>query len=98
MKDNKQLVNEQAQLKDKLIKLIGFINSDEFYKLSENNKTLLNNQRIGMEIYLNCLNARLYEDIDNVVVTNLGWMSTISNIFTSGFNFTELNKSEVKPE
>jgi hypothetical protein len=53
MEDWKErLVKEQAELKEKFLKLTEFINSEEFYGLSSNNKQLLKNQKIVMELYL----------------------------------------------
>ena len=59
MKDIEKLKIEQEQLKDKLFKLIDFINSEEYYKLDSNEKSLLSTQRGGMEIYLNALTKRI---------------------------------------
>ena len=67
MEDYKErLVKEQSELKEKFLKLVKFINSEEFFKLSNNNKQVLKNQKIIMELYLSVLNMRIYEDIDNI--------------------------------
>lgn len=60
MKDLEKLKKEQAELKERLVKLIGFINSEEYYSLDETEKSLLMSQRVGMEIYLNSLTQRIY--------------------------------------
>ena len=60
MKDIEKLKLEQEQLKEKLHKLIDFINSEEYYELNINEKSLLSTQRTGMEIYLNALTKRIY--------------------------------------
>lgn len=77
----KRLIVEQKELKEKFIKLIEFINSDEFYELSINNKQLLKNQKIAMELYLSVLNMRVYEDVDKITVPDLGIMCMMSNVF-----------------
>ena len=60
MKDLEKLKKEQVELKERLVKLIGFINSEEYYSLDETEKSLLMSQRVGMEIYLNSLTQRIY--------------------------------------
>jgi hypothetical protein len=82
MEDWKErLVKEQVELKEKFVKLVDFINSDEFFKLSPNNKQVLKNQKIVMELYLSVLNMRVYEDIDNIIVPDLGFMQMMGNMF-----------------
>lgn len=70
MKDIEKLKSEQQELKEKLLKLINFINSDEFYKLQYMEQMLLNQQRMGMEVYLNALTKRIYNP--NSISDNTG--------------------------
>lgn len=51
---------EHAQLKERLRELTDFINSEEYYKLSESEKQLISAQRSGMEVYINALSIRLW--------------------------------------
>ena len=60
MKDLEKLKKEQEELKERLLKLIAFINSEEYFTLDEAEKSLLMSQRAGMEIYLNSLTQRIY--------------------------------------
>lgn len=60
MKDLEKLKKEQVDLKEKLVKLIDFINSEEYFTLDETEKSLLMSQRVGMEIYLNSLTQQIY--------------------------------------
>ena len=60
MKDLEKLKKEQEELKERLLKLIAFINSEEYFTLDEAEKSLLMSQRSGMEIYLNSLTQRIY--------------------------------------
>lgn len=60
MKDLEKLKKEQADLKENLVRLIEFINSEEYFTLDETEKSLLMSQRVGMEIYLNSLTQRIY--------------------------------------
>lgn len=82
MKDYKErLIVEQKELKEKLIKLMEFINSEKFYELSENNKQLLKNQKIAMELYLSVLNMRVFEDVDKIFVPDLGMLQMVGSVF-----------------
>ena len=87
------LLKEKTELQEKFNKLVNFINSEDYYKLSENYKTLLINQKIVMEMYLDILNKRLYEDIDNIVVTNLSWFALLGGIMTNNA-FSQPSKAE----
>lgn len=60
MKDLEKLKIEQVDLKEKLLRLIDFVNSEEYSTLDVTEKGLLTNQRVGMEIYLNALTQRIY--------------------------------------
>lgn len=87
MEDWKErLVNEQTELKEKFLKLTKFINSEKFYELSANNKQLLKNQKIAMELYLSTLNMRLFEDVDKIVVPDLGMMQLMGGVFGNTWN------------
>ena len=58
-----RMVKEEAELKDRTLKLIAFMESDEFGKLDDTEKRLLRMQYAAMETYLTSLTSRLlYED------------------------------------
>lgn len=88
MEDYKaRLIKERDELKERFIKLVEFINSEKFYELSPNNKQVLKNQKIIMELYLSVLNMRVFEDIDKIVVPDLGFMQMMGSMFGSTLNF-----------
>ena len=95
-----RLIVEQKELKEKLIKLIEFINSEKFYELSENNKQLLKNQKIAMELYLSTLNMRLFDDVDNITVPDLGMIQLMGGVFGNSWNKPVIpaNDKPVDPE
>lgn len=66
-----QLQEERKDIKARFIKLVEFINSAEFYRLSDNTKQVLRNQKKVMEEYLNILNLRTYENVDSFTITDL---------------------------
>lgn len=97
MEDWKErLVNEQKELKERLAKLTDFINSEEFYKLSENNRQLLKNQKIAMELYLSVLNMRVFEDVDMITVPDLGVLQMVGSVF--GGSLGQLGKNQIPHE
>lgn len=65
------LVEERKEVKTRFIKLVEFINSAEFYRLSDKYQQVLRNQKAVMEEYLNILNLRTYENIDSLAITDL---------------------------
>lgn len=66
-----QLKEERKDIKAMFMKLVEFINFAEFYRLSDNNKQVLRNQKKVMEEYLNILNLRTYENVDSFTITDL---------------------------
>lgn len=87
MEDRKvRLLVEQKELKEKFVKLVEFINSEEYYKLSDNTRLLLKNQKIAMELYLNVLNMRVFEDVDNITVPDYGMLQGMANVFCHTWN------------
>lgn len=81
-----RLIKERDELKEKFIELVEFINSKKFYELSPNNKQVLKNQKIVMELYLSVLNMRVFEDIDKIVVPDLGFIQMMGQAL-SGNSF-----------
>lgn len=66
-----QLQEERKDVKARFIKLVEFINSAEFYRLSDNHQQILRNQKVVMEEYLDILNLRTYENMDSFIITDL---------------------------
>lgn len=95
-----RLIVEQKELKEKLIKLTEFINSEKFYELSANNKQLLKNQKIAMELYLSTLNMRVFEDVDKIFVPDLGMIQLMGGVFGNTWSkpVIPINDKPVNPE
>lgn len=101
MEDYKErLIIEQKELKEKLIKLTEFINSEKFYELSKNNKQLLKNQKIAMELYLSTLNMRLFDDADKITVPDLSMLQFMGGLFGNSWNrpVIPVNDKPINPE
>lgn len=82
MKDIELLKSEQKELKEKLIEVINFTNSEEYYSLSASEKNLIGQQRAGMEIYLTALTNRIYGNEGN----SFGGISTTLPLLLSMFS------------
>lgn len=60
---NKETLSKQhAQLKEQLADITDFINSEEYYKLTDHEKNLIATQRTGMEVALSAMSFRLWGD------------------------------------
>ena len=59
----KRLVVERDELSDKLKKLSGFMKSDTFKKLNEDEKMILEIQKDSMKTYKRALGLRIYWEI-----------------------------------
>lgn len=79
------LKKEHAELKSKLINLVDYMNSAEYYQLSDNRKKILYNKKICLEMYLKVLNMQVYEDIDSIFVPDLGAISMLGSMFSNTF-------------
>lgn len=91
-----ELLKEQSELKSKFIDLLEFTNSKEYFNLSTKYKQVLQNQRMGMEIYLNAINTRIFEDVDNACVPNLGLLNMFGSIFNTNFDIPKWNNDDNK--
>lgn len=88
MEDFKErLIIEQEEFREKLFKLTDFMNSEEYYKLSPNNRLVLKNQKIAIELYLQVLNMRVFEDIDNIYVPDYSFMQVFGAAFGNNWGF-----------
>lgn len=53
---------EQVETRNKLVKLVDYINSAEFFKQSEDMREILLNRKACLEMYLNTLNMEVFEE------------------------------------
>ena len=92
--EDKKLIVEQQELKEKLSKLVEFINSEEYYKLSPNNRLVLKNQKIAIDLYLQVLNMRVFEDIDKIYVPNYALMQVFGAAFGNNWGFGDTSATK----
>ena len=91
MENKEKLIKEQKELKEKVSKLTEFMNSEEYYKLSSNNRLVLKNQKIAMDLYLQVLNTRVFEDVDKIYIPDYGLMQVFGTTFGNNWGFGNTN-------
>ena len=91
MENKEKLIEEQIELKEKVSKLTEFMNSEEYYKLSPNNKLVLKNQKIAMELYLQVLNTRVFEDVYKIYIPDYAFMQMFGATFGNNWGFGDTN-------
>ena len=88
MKDIESLKKEQAETKSKLVELVEFINSEEYYTLTPSEKSIIGQRRIALEMYLNSLTKGIYDkDGSSFDMSSAMWPLLMSGIFTSSSGF-----------
>ena len=91
MENKERLIEEQKELKEKLSKLMEFMNSEEYYKLSPNKRLVLKNQKIVMDLYLQVLNMRVFENVDEIYVPDYAFMQIFGAAFGNNWGFGDTN-------
>jgi hypothetical protein len=89
MKDIESLKKEQYDAKAKLHEIIELINGEEYYILTPSEKSLIAQQRVGLEIYLGSLTKQLYDKEGSTFdASSAMWPLLMSSMFTSPFGST----------
>jgi hypothetical protein len=61
MKTIEELKQEQYDAKAKLHELVEFINSEEYFTLTQSEKNIIGQRRIALEMYVNSLTKNIYD-------------------------------------
>ena len=61
MKTIEELKQEQHDAKAKLHELVEFINSEEYFTLTQSEKNIIGQRRIALEMYVNSLTKNIYD-------------------------------------
>ena len=97
MKSIDELKQEQYDLKAKLHEIIEFINGEEYANLTPREKGLINQQRAGMEMYLDALTKRIYKS-DGGANTSSMWLPLLMGMFTAPWTPSSSTASETLDE
>ena len=98
---NKEKLSKQhAELKEQLAELVDFINSEEYYGLSDSKKQLIATQLVGMEITINAMSVRLWGNQTTpsswspLMMSMLGMLMTPSSFGTPSAPSTPIDLPE----
>lgn len=101
MKDLETLKKEQYDLKAKLHEIVELVNSEEYYDFDPREKSLISQQRVGMEMYLNSLTKRIYGKDEPVGAMDTMWLPLLFSMVSSPWSSSapsspkyELNKED----
>jgi len=85
---------EQVELKNRLLRLVDYMNSEKYSKLSPNKKKMIENRKIAIEMYLKVLTMEVYEDIDHTNVPDFALLGLMGSMFSGNFGFNPNNNSK----
>ena len=91
-----RLLEEHKQLKERLVKLIEFLNSEKYFTFDDNTKAVFNRQRTGMEIYLSALNIRVFGKPEEHNVLGDIMPLFLMNMIGSSYAYNKSSEDEFK--
>ena len=98
MKTVEDLKKEQYDAKAKLHEIVEFMNGEEFYTLSKAEQGLVNQQRIGLELYVTSLTKRIYGKPEEPDASNIIWLTLLYGMFNANGTFGYPNSTELLKE
>ena len=97
MKTIEELKKEQYDAKAKLHEMVEFINSGEYYSLSQSEKSIIGQRRIALEMYVNSLTRNIYDkDGSSYDASSAIFPLLMSSIFTSSSFGSSSNLDSLK--
>lgn len=84
MKTIEELKQEQYDAKAKLHELVEFINSEEYYALSQSEKNIIGQRRMALEMYLNSLTRNIYDKEGSTFDLNSAMLPLLMGSMFSG--------------
>ena len=88
MKTIEELKQEQYDAKAKLHELVEFINSEEYYTLSQSETNIVGQRRMALEMYLNSLTRNIYDKEGSTFDTGSAmWPLLMCSMFSGSNSF-----------
>ena len=99
MRTVEELKQEQYDAKAKLHEMVEFINSGEYYSLSQSEKSIIGQRRIALEMYVNSLTRNIYDkDGSSYDASSAIFPLLMSSIFTSSSFGSSSNIDSLKKQ
>jgi hypothetical protein len=99
MKTVEELKQEQYDAKAKLHEMVEFINSEEYYSLSQSEKNIIGQRRVALEMYVNSLTRSIYDkDGSSYDASSAIFPLLMSSIFTSSSFGSSSNLDSLKKQ
>jgi hypothetical protein len=83
MQSTEELKAEQSATKEKLTRVISFINSEEFYSLPDTERNYITQERAGLELYLDALTKRAYSKESYLAGNNMMLFPLMMSMFNT---------------
>lgn len=94
MQSTEELKAEQSATKEKLTRVISFINSGEFYSLSDTERNYIAQERAGLELYLDALTKRAYSKEGYFAGNNMMLFPLMLSMFNTSSMFPSVGAAK----
>ena len=99
MKTIEELKQEQYDAKAKLHELVEFINSEEYFTLTQSEKSIIGQRRIALEMYVNSLTKNIYDkEGSSFDISSAMWPLMMSSMFTGSSFGSSSNIDSLKKQ
>lgn len=94
--DRESLLKDHAQLLERLIDEIKFINSEEFYRLPNDSRKLHEMKRESIETYIKTISIELWGANESIDITSILMASIFGGMFNNNYSLPEIKQPEIK--
>ena len=94
--DRESLLKDHAQLLERLIEEIKFINSEEFYRLPNDSRKLHEMKRASIETYFKTISIELWGANESIDITSILMASIFGGMLNNNYSLPEIKQPEIK--
>lgn len=94
--DRESLLKDHAQLLERLIEEIKFINSEEFYRLPNDSRKLHEMKRASIETYIKTISIELWGANESIDITSILMASIFGGMLNNNYSLPEIKQPEIK--